>query len=387
MTSATTPLAGVDGVSLTATVTPGAPGAPGGSVDFSDTSTGQDLGTAPVVNGVATLLAGPFTGGAHVLCATYGGDTNFLGSAGAASLTALAPASLSGFVFDDFNNDGQVDFGEAGISGVSVTLTGTDDLGHSVNLSRKTDGDGAYVFPGLRPGGYYLTKSGQPSGYTPGTDSVGTAGGQLSAADQFFVQLAQGVNGLNYNYGERPAASGPVRPGQTAGIGFWNNKNGQALIRAFNGGTGHQLGDWLAATFVNLYGARSANDLAGQSNAAIAALFQQDFLQKGPKLDAQVLATALSVYATSAALDNTRVAASYGFTVSGDGVGTATINVGPNGGAFGVANNTTMTVIDLLLAADAQAVNGVLYNGNLALRDEADSVFSAVNQAGSGSPK
>src|SRR4029077_2812331 len=91
--------------------------------------------------------------------------------------------------------------------------------------------------------------------------------------------------------------------------------------------------------------------------------FQQDFLQRGQKLDAQVMATALSVYATNATLDSTGVAAQYGFRVSGDGVGTATVNVGGNGDAFGVANNTTMTILDLLLATDDQAVNGLLYGG------------------------
>lgn len=78
----------------------------------------------------------------------------------------------------------------------------------------------------------------------------------------------------------------------------------------------------------------------------------------------------------------TQAAARYGFTVSGDGAGTATVNVGLNGDAFGVANNSTLTLMDLLLAADAQAVNGVLYGGNATKRNEANSVFSAVNQAG-----
>ena len=133
---------------------------------------------------------------------------------------------------------------------------------------------------------------------------------------------------------------------------------------------------------MDLYGANSGNDLAGQSNAYVAALFQQDFLEQGPKLDAQVLATALAVYATNATLDSTQVAAQYGFTVSGDGVGTAAVSVGSDGDAFGVANNTTMTVMELLLATDAQAVNGVLYGGNAAKRNEANAVFSAVNQAG-----
>ena len=88
------------------------------------------------------------------------------------------------------------------------------------------------------------------------------------------------------------------------------------------------------------------------------------------------------VYVTNATLDPTAVAASYGFTVSGDGAGKATAKVGSNGDAFGVANNTTLTLMDLLLAADVQAVNGVLYNGNTTKRNEANNVFSAVNQAG-----
>ena len=60
----------------------------------------------------------------------------------------------------------------------------------------------------------------------------------------------------------------------------------------------------------------------------------------------------------------------------------ATVGVGSNGDAFGVANNTTVTVMDLLLTTDNQAVNGLLYNGNTARRNEANSVYSAVNQAG-----
>jgi hypothetical protein len=225
----------------------------------------------------------------------------------------------------------------------------------------------------------------QPAGYTPGIDSVGTAGGSLSttAVDQFFVQLAEGVNGLNYNYGEQPAATGPVQKGQTAGIGFWNNKNGQALIKALNGGTGHQLGDWLAATFPHMFGSLAgSNNLAGKGNASIAALFQADFVVHGTKLDAQVLATALAVYVTDGTLDNTGVGTQYGFLVGGNGVATSTYNVGSNGAAFGVANNTVMTVLDILPAADAQAVNGVLYNGDTTKRNQANAVFGAINEAG-----
>jgi hypothetical protein len=160
-------------------------------------------------------------------------------------------------------------------------------------------------------------------------------------------------------------------------------QNGQALIKALNGGTGHQLGDWLAATFPHMFGALSGgNSLAAQNNSYVASFFQSRFVVKDQKLDAQVLATALAVYVTDSTLDSTGVGTQYGFTVSGNGVATATYNVGTNGAAFEVADNSTMTVMDILLAVDSQAVNGVLYNGDVAKRTKANNVFSAINQAG-----
>jgi probable HAF family extracellular repeat protein len=295
--------------------------------------------------------------------------------------TSGLPSSLSGIVYEDFNNDGQVDFGEQGIVGVSIALTGTDDLGNPVNLSQQTDGDGAYVFLNLKPGQYTITES-QPAGYTQGINSVGTGGGTVSG-DQFTVSLSAGLNALNYNFGERPAATGAVHSGQTAGIGFWNNKNGQALIKSLNGGNGTELGDWLAATLPHLFGSSSGSaSLAGKTNTDVASAFQSRFVVKGQKVDAQVMATALAVYVTNPALNTTGVGTQYGFLIGGDGVGTSTFNVGSNGAAFGVANNTTMTVMDLLLAVDSQARNGVLYNGDALKRDKANNVFGAINQAG-----
>lgn len=327
----------------------------------------------------------PVNAGAYTVVASFtSADPNYHNvQSGPLAFTILAPASLSGVVIEDFNNDGLVDFGEHAIFAVPITLAGTDDLGHSVSQSSTTDADGAYMFLNLRPGKYTITET-QPVGYAQGIDSVGTAGGSLTATDQFFVELSEGINGINYNYGEHPAAGGSVRKGQTAGIGFWNNKNGQALILALNGSSARtQLGNWLAATLPNIFGANAgSNNLIGESNGAVAALFQSDFLLKGVKLDAQVLATALSVYVTNATLDSTQVAGQYGFTVLGDGVGIATINVGSNGDAFGVTNNSTMTVLDLLLATNDQAVGGLLYSGNATRRSHANNVYSALNQAG-----
>jgi protocatechuate 3,4-dioxygenase beta subunit len=342
--------------------------------DYTFGATDSGVHTFP---SAVTLVSGPFQ---SITAVAGTGNASLIGGT---TVNVLVPtSSLSGLVFEDFNDDGQVDFGEQGIAGVKITLTRTDSLDFPVNLVQQTGADGTYRFRNLLPGNYTITET-QPAGYGQGIDSVGTAAGSLVATDQFLVHLGQGVDGLNYNFGERPPAGAAVHKGQTAGVGFWNSKEGQALIRALNGGTGHQLGDWLAASLPNIFGAGAGgSNLTGKSNAFVAALFQSDHMATGPKLDAQVLATALSVYVTSATLDPDHVAAGYGFTVQGDGVGTATVNVGSSGAAFGVGDNTMLTVMDLLLAANDQAVNGVLYPASSTRRKQANDVFSAANDAG-----
>jgi hypothetical protein len=174
-----------------------------------------------------------------------------------------------------------------------------------------------------------------------------------------------------------------VTSGMTAGIGFWKNKNGQALINCFNGGSSSTaLGNWLAATFPNLYGSGAgANDLAGKSNAQVAAYFQTLFNQGGDKVQAQVLAVALDVYTTTSSLGG-NAGTAYGFTVSATGLGARFYGVGADGAAFGVANNTTLTVYGLLAAVNGKAAKGLLYNGDVTLQAEAADLFSSLDQSG-----
>jgi hypothetical protein len=136
-----------------------------------------------------------------------------------------------------------------------------------------------------------------------------------------------------------------------------------------------------------MYGADAgSNDLAGMTNSQMAAYFQSLFIVKGQRLDAQVLATALSAYVTNATLAG-NTAAPYGFLISDNGLGTATFSVGARGAAFSVPNNSTVTVMDLLLATNHKSRGGVLYydlNFNVmkSLRDLANTVYSDLNEAG-----
>lgn len=311
----------------------------------------------------------------------------------------IPPARIQGLVWQDFNNDGEVNFGESAIEGVAIRLTGTDDWGAAVDQAMNTDQHGLYEFIALRPGNYTVSEA-QPLGYADGLDVVGTVNGVLTGSNvlnDVFSQIdflgQPGADAVNYNFGERPEAGSTVEGGQTATIGFWQNKNGQSLIRSLNGGAdSQQLANWLAATFPNMYAS-----LASMTNQQVADHYVSLFKRNKqaapggpPKLDAQTLAVALAVYVTSDTLAGT-TATSFGFTVTQDGVGYSTFEVGDNGAAFGAANGAEMTVLDLLVATNARTKSGLLYDQNgdgtideaeRALRVMANEVFSNINQQG-----
>jgi CSLREA domain-containing protein len=177
-----------------------------------------------------------------------------------------------------------------------------------------------------------------------------------------------------------------VASGLTGGIGFWNNKNGQALLNSFNVTPSNlnptALSAWLSANFPNLYGAGAgANNLTGYSNAQVAAYFQKLFALGGTHVQAQVLAVALNVYATTSSLGGSAGTA-YGFIVSAAGLGARSYNLGTDGAAFGVANNTTLNVYELLVAVNKPTKSGVLYSGNATLQVQCADLFNTLNTAG-----
>ena len=298
-------------------------------------------------------------------------------------------SSLSGQVFVDTNSNGIVDNAEQGLAGVTVKLTGTDGLGQAISLTRITGSDGSYSFKGLRNGTYTITES-QPSGYATTKNAVGTVNGSAvghlasattDAIDQVILQL--GKDGLKYNFGELAVTPPTVACGTAASVGFWNGCNGQALIKAFNGSAScTSLGNWLATSFPNLYGSSAGgSNLTNKSNSQVASFFQSLYNVGGQRAEAQVLAAALDVYATTRSLGG-NAGSAYGFVVSTAGVGASTFNVGLNGAAFGVANGTTLTVLQLIQATNAQATSGTLYAGNASKKTMAYNVFNAIANVG-----
>lgn len=118
------------------------------------------------------------------------------------------PATISGFVYEDEDNDGVRDPGEGPIEGVIVRLY--DEDGNLV-VETTTDEDGKYVFEGLPPGKYSLEQI-QPDGYLDGIDSEGTIEGErrgraMNPGDRITeITIGWGETGKDYNFGElRPA--------------------------------------------------------------------------------------------------------------------------------------------------------------------------------------
>ena len=119
------------------------------------------------------------------------------------------PARLSGVVYTErgavnSNFTGGTDWP---LPGVTVTLTGTDDLGQVVNLNAVTDASGAYAFSNLRPGTYQVSKV-NPAGITnellgafPGKDAGNvTQGVRVDDNTINTISLVSGAVVANTNF-------------------------------------------------------------------------------------------------------------------------------------------------------------------------------------------
>src|SRR5262249_453714 len=186
-----------------------------------------------------------------------------------------------------------------------------------------------------------------------------------------------------------------VRRHLAAGPAFWAGRKGQALLAAFDGGpAATALADWLGAALPTLFGGGPGGPgPAGGGHPAVAARFPPPRPPPprpparrrgagGRRLGAEVLAAALSVYATTLPLRGP-AGRKFGLAVSATGLGARWLRVGRRGAAFGVANHTRLNVYQLLQAVDQQAVAGVPYGGNPVLQREADNLFRALNRIAS----
>ncbi|WHT21620.1 SdrD B-like domain-containing protein [Crossiella sp. CA-258035] len=114
--------------------------------------------------------------------------------------------TVSGTVFSDRDDNGALDSSDdAGIAGVTVTLTGQDLAGNPVSRTTTTGADGKYSFPNV-PAGTYQVKETQPPGYIDGKDSPGT-NAAAAGNDTFTVTLPPGGSSPGHNFAELPTGS------------------------------------------------------------------------------------------------------------------------------------------------------------------------------------
>jgi SdrD B-like domain/Cadherin domain/Bacterial Ig domain len=240
-------------------------------------------------------------------------DSDGAASNAVMTVNLLNQASLTGAVFVDTDQDGLYDANEMGLDGVTVDLL---DSAGDVVFSTVTSDGGIYLFEDLDPGTYEVRES-QPSGVDDGAEKLGSEGGTVVSDDLIQLTL-QRTDASDYYFAE---IGQQLLSGDTATIGFWQNKNGQALIAK----GGARLADWLTKTFGNIFG----DEFVGAGGMEVANFYRNElFKQKamksaGPaKVDAQFMAVAFATYFTSRNLTGSDVAADYGFHVSDTGIGT-----------------------------------------------------------------
>ena len=120
--------------------------------------------------------------------------------------TAGEIAAISGHVYHDRNDDGQIDKGEEGIPGVTIELRSATD--GSLVATTKTDGTGFWEFPTVAPGTYTVVEI-HPEKWVDGKDTAGSKGGSVTNDVIASITVGAGEVSTDNNFGElRPVSSG-----------------------------------------------------------------------------------------------------------------------------------------------------------------------------------
>jgi len=138
--------------------------------------------------------------------------------------------SIVGAVFNDINNNGALNSGEPGISGVTVKLYtdtivpyGQINAGDTLIATLTTDSYGNYLFSGLSNGNYIVSIESPPSGYTYNVPPSLTDSDSVTVGQQRGASIAANNNALGVNFGYYAAAARSV-------LGtLWNDTNNNGV--------------------------------------------------------------------------------------------------------------------------------------------------------------
>jgi protocatechuate 3,4-dioxygenase beta subunit len=106
---------------------------------------------------------------------------------------------IEGYVYNDRNNNGQMDPGEAGIEGVEIIL-----VGNNRRLTTTTGPDGSFLFVVDRPGTYTLIENldERTRGLIDGKDTFGTGFQGTVEDDRMTLLVEANKTGRNFLFGE-----------------------------------------------------------------------------------------------------------------------------------------------------------------------------------------
>jgi hypothetical protein len=178
------------------------------------------------------------------------------------AVVQIRPASLSGTVYADNNDNAVIDGGE-GMAGVTVTLSGTDIYGNAVNATAVTVAGGGFTFPVLPPSGpagYTIVET-QPATHYDRNETAGSLGGTVNNAAYGNTAVENTISGI-------------VLPAQTDGTGYVFQDHLKAVIVA------------------NDDGVFTVNGLTGNSNVANA--LTNDQFNGAAVLPAQIIMTVIT---------------------------------------------------------------------------------------------
>ena len=108
---------------------------------------------------------------------------------------------ISGTVYVDADQNAKLGQDEAGVGNITMTLSGTTDLGAKVNRTTKTNDRGYYVFDHLESGTYSVVEGSTP-GYFDAFNQVGTQGGVATSNSFSKISLKATAPGEMYNFGK-----------------------------------------------------------------------------------------------------------------------------------------------------------------------------------------
>ncbi|WP_152614450.1 SdrD B-like domain-containing protein [Pseudoalteromonas luteoviolacea] len=161
-----------------------------GQFVFYDLVPGTYKLTQPAQSALNSYRDGKEARSGSVLANSQGTDeiTNIVLTSGSASQghsfaeLLIGDKSVVGTVFMDVNQDGVVDANDQLLKDITVTITGTDKYGQTVNQSVVTNASGAFSFTGLiesNADGYTITQT-VSSTYQTGNRYIGSGAGEVS---------------------------------------------------------------------------------------------------------------------------------------------------------------------------------------------------------------